>query len=201
MNLKFGLFLCFGAMLSNSAYARVVFGIKGGVNLNTGSVKIGSTSYPIYKYGVGYMGGIGLDLGRGPMALGIDVFYAQRIYGFQNAVALNLGGTVVNVSGGKNKTSDIFIPVQAKISLMRLIKLGLGIYYSIPAGDQKIHNSAGTEIATAKGASDYGAVASLGVNISKISIEARYNFGLVNQTGGAQTTKLSHVDLVAGLRF
>jgi hypothetical protein len=188
-------------MLSASAHALVGFGIKGGVNLNTGSVKNGSTSYSIYKYGVGYMGGIGLDLGRGPMTLGIDVFYAQRIYGFQNAVAINLDGTVVNVSGGKNKTSDIFIPVQAKFSLMRRMKIGLGIYYSTPAGDQKFYNSAGTEIATAKGASDYGAVASLGVNILKISIEARYNFGLENQTAGAQTTKLSHVDLVAGLRF
>jgi hypothetical protein len=34
------------------------------------------------------MGGIGLDLGRGPMALGIDVFYAQRIYGFQTVPLL-----------------------------------------------------------------------------------------------------------------
>lgn len=192
--LKIGSILCLGAMLSAPAHALVGFGIKGGVNLNNASYSVGGTAVDnSFKSGMGFMGGLGIEAGMGPIGLLVDVLYAQRKYVFGSAFGSSADGYITAPS--------IYIPVQAKFSLMPMFAFTAGGYYSLAIGKSKTYSAAGNELTSEDGDPDFGAVAGISLNLAMLSIEARYNLGLKNQDTDPDSLKLNSIDLLIGYMF
>lgn len=191
--LKLGGVFYLGFLFSSSAHALISFGLKGGINLNTYSAKQGGTALNDYTYGLGYMGGLSMETGLGPISVGLDALFAKR--------NIAIKSTVPSVGGGKVELTTLHIPVLAKFSLMPLMNLQAGGYYSHPLDKIKVSNASGTTSSKSDGKSDYGIVAGLGVSLAILSIEARYNFGLKNQSDDPKNSKSRAIDILLGFMF
>lgn len=182
--------------LSSPAHALVSFGIKGGMSL---AKTASDSAISAATFGTGYAAGFSLDVGMAPISFLIDALYTQRKF------TLPTSGYSYDV---------IHIPVQAKLHLMPLLFVSGGGYYDMVIGSTvKNYNSSGTYTGTSAFSSntqkfDYGAVlglgASLPLGVSSLTIEARYNYGLVNlvkNPSAGEYNKNRYADLLIGFTF
>lgn len=197
--LQLGLFLLLTIGFTSQAHALLSTSIKGGLGVNKIAITdVGGTDLSTAGYGIGYQGGIGLDFGLGPIAVGADVLFAQR-------------GSFIGIASSKWNT--ILVPVQAKLTLIPFLSLGLGGYFSTAIGDISTDTGAGSTSSVSFAAanmskSDFGAVASLGISlplgVTTLSLEGRYLYGMknlqTNATGDA-SMKLSAFDMLVGVTF
>lgn len=164
------------------AHALVDLSVKGGINLNTfaindadGNSAFGESS------GIGYMGGIGLDTGVGPIGVVADVLYTQRGY--------------KSVAGGNTETAtSIHIPVQARFSIIPLLSLTAGAFFAKTLEDG--------------GKDDLGLVGGVALGlplaVTTLTLEARYNYGTKNLIGANALNlevKNRSIDILAGITF
>ncbi len=186
--------------LSQGAHALMTFSLKGGIGVNKlSSTDVGGTSLTGESFGIGYQGGLGLEIGAGIVSIGADILFAQR-------------GDFQVIQSREWKT--ILVPVQAKFALIPLLNIGLGGYFSTGIGSVTSKNALGVETGSASfdaaslSKSDYGAVASVGLSlplgVTTLSVEGRYLYGLknilANATGDA-STKMSAFDMLVGFTF
>jgi hypothetical protein len=163
----------------------LTLGVKGGMALST-------TSEDGASNGTGWLAGLGADFGMGPLGVMIDLLYGQRAYGFP-------GSTEV-------KLTQLFVPIQARYSIIPMLHLSAGGYFSTGFGNVKgsvlgvPFDQPYSTFGISK--SDFGATAGLGLSlplgVTTLSLEARYNLGLKDTGGG---TKIRSIDLLAGVTF
>jgi hypothetical protein len=190
------------------ANAMVSFAVKGGASLSTAAIKdSGGDSIDGLSYGMGYMGGVGLDVGMGPIGIMADFLYAKRTIKFEL-------DTPIGTIEGSQAITQLFIPVQAKFSIIPMLFVSGGGYYSMGLGEIKTFDKDGDETSSESykdagtSSSDYGLVAGLGVALplmaTTLTLEARYNYGLSNMdsdpSGDAGTFGRS-IDILAGVTF
>jgi len=183
-NKSFGILSCLviaGAFSASPAHALVDFSVKGGVNLNTFSASRGDISVSGSTSGMGYMGGIGLDFGVGPIGAVADVLYTQR-------------GYKLTPTSETETATSIHIPVQARFSIIPMLSLTGGAYFAKTLDDN--------------GKDDMGLVAGVGLSlplaVTSLTLEARYNFGTKNLLGANALNiemKNRSIDILAGLTF
>jgi len=194
-----------GGLFAAPAFAQVGLGVKGGVNFSKATFKQGDETAEGIDYGMGFMGGLGLSMDAGPIGVLVDVLWAQR--GFDTSIG------DVDV---KSRYSTVYVPVQAKFSLIPMFYLSAGGYYSMAFGDVKTKaTSDGNSISTTTSledagfkSSDYGLVGGLGVEFPlggmSFTAEARYNYGLANLAKDPPddySVKGQAIDVLVGLKF
>ncbi|NCN40287.1 PorT family protein [bacterium] len=192
--------LIVGFGYSQQSQALLSTSLKGGIGLNKmSSTDSGGNSIAGSSFGIGYQGGLGLEFSLGVASVAADVLFAQR-------------GSFNTLTTSKWKT--ILVPVQAKFSLIPLLSLGLGGYFSTALGDISTESNLGVSTGTTTFAaanlskSDFGAVASVGISlplgVTTLSVEGRYLYGMknlqTNATGDA-STKMSAFDMLVGVTF
>lgn len=165
-------------------------GIKGGLTYSTAD-QIG------YSYGQAWMLGIGADFGAGPIGVMADVFYAKR-------QVKELVTNYINFT-------QIFVPVQLRYSIIPMLYVTGGLYYSmglgqIDSGSGSTPSPAQSYEASSVSKTDFGAAAGVGVSIpagfGSVLLETRLNYGLKNtSTAVGFTLKTRSVDVVAGVLF
>jgi len=203
--LRYSALALIGAFSANSAQALVSVGIKGGINLNSIS-QTNSAGASVSNYaeqGMGYEGGLGVDIGMGPIGVLVDVLYAHRSVGFGS------GATLLN--GAEVSFNSLLVPVQARFSIIPMLSLTGGLYYSMVLGDGTLTTASGAEstIEFADSAkSDFGAVAGVGVSlplgVTTLTLEARYLYGLKNTADaptGDEASKNRAIEVLAGFTF
>jgi hypothetical protein len=99
-----------GLLGAQPAHAVIGASVKGGVNLSKITVSAGSASASTSAR-LGYMGGLGLDFGVGPVGLIADVLYASRSY------------------AEASSASSLQLPLQLRLSLAPMVSLTAGGYY------------------------------------------------------------------------
>lgn len=189
-----GTVFCLGALLSSQSHALVGFGLKGGINLYSASVTQNTVAVPnAFTSSMGFMGGLGVDIGMGPISLMIDALYTQR------KLTYGIGST----SPAAYQTStSLNIPVQVRVSIIPMLGLTAGGYYELPLGKIKGFTALGVADGEADGVSDYGVVGGLIVNLAMISLETRYSMGLKDQIDTADgAMKTRSIDLLVGYNF
>lgn len=183
------------ALSAVPAHAIVSVGLKGGLTYTTTSNDPAITGI---GYGMGYLGGLGLKFGAGPIGFLVDGLYAVR--------KVKASGSIGDVSiDGTTGITSIYIPAQLNFG-MGPIMLTAGGYYAMGIGNVKTCAltvcSSATYAASNMSSSDYGIVAGLGIKMAKFSIEGRYNFGLANlSTVDGQTSNLRAIDVLLGFWF
>jgi|GEM_PF-1691516 len=195
----------FTVMSTSLAHALVDISAKGGLSLSSQAASnSGGTSINDYSSaGIGYLGGLGVDIGLGPVGVLVDVLYARRSYEFG-------AGSLLNNSS--IKVSSLHLPVQARFSIIPMLSLTAGVYYAMVLGDGGRYNSSGDKVGTVAfsgaAASDFGLVGGVGVAlplaVTTLSLEARYNYGLKNTSDspvGDASTKNRSIDLLVGVTF
>ncbi|MEO5667037.1 MAG: outer membrane beta-barrel protein [Bdellovibrionota bacterium] len=205
--IKTSLVAVVGILSASPAHALVGFSLKAGTNLNSfsGSNSSGNSIANYSNVGMGYMGGLGVDIGVGPIGVLVDVLYAARAYKFGI-------GADVSLINHTLKLPSIYIPIQARFSIIPLLSLTGGVYYSMLLSDSgNVYDSSGTKTGTVDMSghkNDFGAVAGLGVNlplgVTTLSLEARYNYGFTNLAAnptGDESMKNRAIDVLVGMTF
>jgi|GEM_PF-1454678 len=166
----------------------ISYGFKAGIT-STGTNQAGTSS------GLGYMAGIGLDIGAGPLGVMADIYYAKR--------------KISDVDGDLSLT-QIFVPVQARYSLIPMLQVTGGGYYASGIGDVTFSDASNSVSQSYADAglrrTDYGLTAGLGfslpIGVGSLVLEARYNWGLADISGIEGTTiNTRSVDFVAGILY
>jgi hypothetical protein len=203
--LKLSCLAAAGLWMGTPAQAAVGFSLKGGLNFNSMSVtnSDGTSNDNFYSRGVGYMAGVGLDYDLGPVGIIADVFYARR--------SLKLASGAGADAGSSLKSNNLYIPVQARFSVMPMLQLSAGAYYSTMLGNGRLVPPSGPSVEVAfesEMRSDIGLVGGVGVaipvGVSSMTLEARYNWGLKNQAPaplGDAAIRSRSMDLLAGFKF
>lgn len=191
------------ALSAVPAHAVVSVGLKGGIAYGQ---TVTDPATDGAGYGLGYLGGVGLKFGAGPIGFMVDGLYAIR-KSTASASATVLGTTYT--VDATTTTSSIYVPAQLNFG-MGPIMLTAGGYYAMGIGNVSIKStingvgstSSRTYAEAGLSSSDYGIVAGLGVKLGKLSIEGRYNFGLANlsKTDGV-TANTRAVDVLLGFWF
>jgi hypothetical protein len=150
-------------IISSGANAQFKFGLGGGVNLANVSGDISNNESL-----TGFNGGIMMEI-KLPVKIGIE---ADVLYSLKGS----------SLGGNDMKLSYIDIPLVLKIYSLKVISFQLGPQYSVLASA----TYDGNDIKELYESSDISAVAGIGVDVSKLHVSARYNFGLtsIDATGG-----------------
>jgi hypothetical protein len=195
-----------GIFSANPAQALVSFGVKGGINLSSvAQTNSAGTSVSSYTtQGMGYEGGLGVDIGLGPIGVLVDVLYAHRSVGFGS-------GAIAALNGSDLSFNSLLVPVQARFSIIPMLSLTGGLYYSMIMGDGTLTSSSGTETTLTFADSakkDFGLVGGVGVSlplgVTTLTLEARYLYGLKNTADaptGDESSKYRAIDVLAGVTF
>ena len=195
-----------GIFSANPAQALVSFGLKGGINLNTiAATNAAGNSVSSYTtQGMGYEGGLGVDIGLGPIGVLVDVLYAHRSVGFGS-------GAIALVTGSDLSYNSLLVPVQARFSIIPMLSLTGGGFYSMVLGDGTLTSAAGTDttfVFADSAKSDFGLVGGLSISlplgVTTLTLEARYLYGLKNTEDaptGDESSKSRAIDVLAGVTF
>jgi hypothetical protein len=204
--LRYSALALIGVLSANPAQALMSLGVKGGINLSsvaaTNSAGNSVSSYS--TQGMGYEGGLGVDIGLGPIGVLVDVLYTKRTVGFGT-------GTIPALTGSDLSFNSLLVPVQARFAIIPLLSLTGGLYYSMILGDGTLTTSSGTESTVTfsdNAKSDFGLVGGVGVSlplgVTTLTLEARYLYGLKNTADaptGDESSKHRVIDVLAGVTF
>jgi len=146
------------------------------------------------SYKLSYFGGVGLDIGAGPLGVIVDALYAMRTLDVDNDTILDM--------------TRLEFPVVARFST-GMISFMAGGYWAMVLGDPTVSVAGATAVATTlMSTSDYGAVAGISFGIpaglAKLKFDLRYNFGLANLIATPATDQKEtyrSIDLMASLNF
>ena len=155
-----GLLLVALVVTAFSANAQFKFGVGGGVNMaNLGGSDISGTDSRL-----GFNGGFMAEV-KLPIKLGIeaDLLFSTK------------GAKFSGISDGL-KLSYIDMPVVMKIYSVKILSFQLGAQYSMLLSAK----SFGTDVKDQFKPSDLSAVIGLGVDVLKLHVSARYNYGLTS---------------------
>ncbi len=192
----------FGIVLSAPvahAAGPVSFSLKGGATMSSSSAA-GS------KMGIGFLGGLGVDVGAGPIGVQVDAFYAKRKIGVADSTQ-TIAGQDFAITNASISMTQLFVPIQLRFALMPMLRLTAGGYFasglgkvsssasvagiSLPAVEQE-YAAAGIE------KTDYGLIGGLGVAAGPLLVGGHYYYGLKKGAGNA---KASGFDLTIGFEF
>tara|TARA_B100000809_G_scaffold260086_1_gene306347 strand:+ start:2477 stop:3025 length:549 start_codon:yes stop_codon:yes gene_type:complete len=143
-----------------TANAQFKFGLGGGLNMsNLGGSDISNTDSRL-----GFNGGLMMEV-KLPIKLGVelDVLFSSK------------GAKMLGSSDGM-KLSYIDLPVVMKIYMAKVISFQLGAQYSMLLSAK----SSGFDVKDELKPSDLSAVLGLGVDVLKLHVSARYNYGLTS---------------------
>lgn len=170
------------------------FGIKGGIGLG----KLDTTGA---ENAMGFGGGLTLSGGAGPVGFMVDFLYMIRKSKLKSTAA----ATDLTLTA-----NQIYVPIQAVFHLGPMFSLTGGGYLGYGIGNVSQKGTyLGTAIDTSSSYSDagmknldYGVVAGLGIMMSRLSLEARYNLGLADlNDGGGSSLKYKGFDVLVGFMF
>jgi hypothetical protein len=191
-------------VVAQDALAQVSFGLKAGMGANLDSIE-GTDSLP----GLGYLVGGSVDVGVGPIGVVADVLFAQRVAKY--------GADEDNFVS--ETTKNIYVPVQAKFTLMPLVAVTGGMYYAQGFGNVSAKS---VQLGSVLGATTgdfaydhaniqrskvgYGLVAGVAGNlplgVTTLTADLRINYGLKNlSTESGESHKEFGVDLLVGVQF
>jgi len=165
-------FVILVAALTINAQGTFKFGIAGGANL----ADISSDTKT--KFLPGFHAGLKSEI-KLPVKLGIEIgaLYSVKGASYEQITILPSGSSIENVNF---TLSYIDIPIVAKIYTFKVMSLQLGPQVSYLVGAKYDGNDAKDGLNTI----DFGAVAGLGLDVSKLHIAVRYNFGLTEISDG-----------------
>lgn len=206
--LKFSCLALAGIFATGTAQAQELasFGVKLGLGFNSQSANTtsGSSVNNYSSSSMGFLFGPSADIGLGPVGVLVDVLWARR------GVSYDTGSGTLNDTSVK--LNNLYIPVQARFSVLPLLRLTAGGFWSLALGGGTQYDSQGNKIRSIVLADsqkmDFGLVGGLGVSVPlavvSLTLEARYNFGLKNQAVdpvGDQSINNRSFDILAGVTF
>jgi len=183
-----------------NAHALLGFGLKGGMGLSKLSYQLNGNSIATNtSFQTGFLLGGSATFDVGPVGVMADILWARR--GFDS-----LDGTQ------QARGNYLHIPVQAKLSIIPMLFVSGGMYYSRALGDTlSLSDSNGnalgntTYAGAALSKNDFGLVAGLGVSVpagvTSITAEIRFNFGLSDLNTGLNSSRANHLDFLVGATF
>ena len=181
------------------------FGILGGMNMDSQSSSVGTTSS-----GTGYQGGIFLSQHFAPL-LSLDVGLNYQT--LQSKIALGISGQSVTLT---YKSTRLQVPVILRCSFAPFLNFGLGGYYAMGIGNFEIDSSNQAIVANSTGSydsqgvkkTDYGALGSLQLNFpigtsTHFIIDGRYLLGLAELSSNPSQSSIKNreIDVLAGFGF
>ncbi len=197
--IKFGFIALLGAAsmsVSQQATAAgpIAWGIKAGLGYGNMSATDTTGTAVDSAYKLGFLAGGGMEIGVGPVGVGIDALYAMR--------SIDAAGVATT------KMNRLEIPVIARFST-GMVAFSAGGYWAMNIGTPQVTvGTAAAVDATNVASSDFGLIAGVGIGIPALlagfTLDLRYNFGLAELTDvptGSESSKFRSFDLVAGVTF
>lgn len=164
------------------------------------------------KPNIGLIGGLGLELDSGILAVEADVFYSQA--GEKYEYSISYLGTECQCTE-KYKYDYLVFPVLLKMIIREsagafFLGAGASLGMLLSAEDEATISVSGVSATTAldikeyQKSTDIGLVAAAGIELSHFILEGRYTYGLTdinNIPGGTVKSKNNIISVLAGYRF
>jgi len=160
-------------MIAFSTNAQFKFGVGGGVNLaNLAGSDISNTDSRL-----GFNSGFMIEL-KLPIKLGfeLDLLFSTKGVGRGVSSFYQCNACDILPGEGEVNLSYIDLPVVMKIYMAKVLSFQLGGQYSMLL----IAKSDGYDVKEYINSSDVSAVLGLGLDVSKLHVSARYNYGLTS---------------------
>lgn len=193
--------LTFAFLISSPSFA-LELGIMGGINSNAPSISSNSVDTQVSSGG-GFDAGAFFSMGLvDDFSIEVDGLFEHKSY-IVGAAPLGTNYTL----------NDFHIPVYLRYSLIPLLNVGLGPYWSMGLGNITSTTGISTTSTSASYANDgllqndFGLSASLQLRIpftpfTSFIVDGRYDLGLTNlATNPGQSYKTRQLSLLAGLGF
>jgi len=182
-----GLLVAVLLVVGFTASAQFKFGVGGGVNMsNLGGSDISNTDSRL-----GFNGGFMAEV-KLPIKLGVEADILFSTKGAKNYLFKNENGHSIGIADFK--LSYIDMPVVVKIYSLKILSFQLGAQYSFLINS----NPSGISINEKWNDGDLSAVVGLGVDILKLHVSARYNYGLSSIDKGGQDIKNNMLTFTVG---
>jgi len=183
-----GLLIVALIIAATSANAQFKFGVGGGVNMsNMGGSDISGTDRML-----GFNGGFMMEV-KLPIKLGFEADVLFSTKGTKGLLFKDENGNSIGTTD--LKFSYIDMPVVIKIYMAKVLSFQLGAQYSVLLNS----NSLGVYSDEKWKNSDLSAVVGFGLDVLKLHVSARYNYGLTSIDAAGADVKSNMVTLTLGV--